>query len=304
MNGYRCDCLSSPFDASLSSGRPVICAGGPVCARGVTGITRLCIFLFPKWRTGVNVSYQLGILSLRTQALDEASLLALLPGQLRTEIAIHVHLDTLKKVCCPLVNTTILWHVVVWHLKVDIFANCERGFLRELVVKLRSQIFSPGDYICREGEVGQCWLRICEAGRDWIQEDECVVFIGREMYIINHGRVEVGTKSPFSAFILSPHFFYIFPLFPTSLSPTPPYPRPLPIPTPPYPRSLPIPVPSLSPVPVPPYPCPSLSPPDNNCDFSAQRLRLGLRGYTEWRADLGGPETCASTQWSGTPRLD
>ncbi|XP_062523816.1 cyclic nucleotide-gated cation channel alpha-3-like isoform X3 [Corticium candelabrum] len=83
----------------------------------------------------------------RTQALDEASLLALLPGQLRTEIAIHVHLDTLKKV--------------------DIFANCERGFLRELVVKLRSQIFSPGDYICREGEVG------------------------REMYIINHGRVEV-----------------------------------------------------------------------------------------------------------------
>jgi hypothetical protein len=83
----------------------------------------------------------------RTQALDEASLLASLPGQLRTEIAIHVHLDTLKKV--------------------DIFANCERGFLRELVVKLRSQIFSPGDYICREGEVG------------------------REMYIINHGRVEV-----------------------------------------------------------------------------------------------------------------
>eukprot|EP00118_Oscarella_pearsei_P019151 m.201722 g.201722 ORF g.201722 m.201722 type:complete len:821 (+) comp39600_c0_seq46:347-2809(+) len=82
----------------------------------------------------------------RTQALDEASLLSMLPGQLRAEIAIHVHLETLKKV--------------------DIFANCERGFLCELVLKLRSQIFSPGDYICREGEVG------------------------REMYIINHGKVE------------------------------------------------------------------------------------------------------------------
>ena len=34
----------------------------------------------------------------RTQALDETSLLTSLPGQLRTEIAIHVHLDTLKKV--------------------------------------------------------------------------------------------------------------------------------------------------------------------------------------------------------------
>lgn len=83
----------------------------------------------------------------RTQALNETDLLTSLPGQLRTEIAIHVHLDTLKKV--------------------NIFANCERGFLCGLVVKLRSQIFSPGDYICREGDVG------------------------KEMYIINHGRVEI-----------------------------------------------------------------------------------------------------------------
>ena len=55
-------------------------------------------------------------------------------------------------------------------MKVVIFANCERGFLRELVVKLRSQIFSPGDYICREGEVGQWigWLRL-------IGKDECIL---------------------------------------------------------------------------------------------------------------------------------
>lgn len=35
------------------------------------------------------------------------------------------------------------------------------------MIKLRSQIYSPGDYICRKGE------------------------IGREMYIINHGKVQV-----------------------------------------------------------------------------------------------------------------
>ncbi|PFX23116.1 Cyclic nucleotide-gated cation channel alpha-3 [Stylophora pistillata] len=83
----------------------------------------------------------------RTQALDEGASLEMLPERLRTEIAIHVHLDTLRKV--------------------KIFKDCEQGLLCELVLKLRPQIFSPGDYICRCGE------------------------IGREMYIINNGKVEV-----------------------------------------------------------------------------------------------------------------
>lgn len=83
----------------------------------------------------------------RTQAVDEPTLLQMLPDRLRSEIAINVHLDTLKKV--------------------KIFEECEEGLLRELVLKLRSQVFSPGDYICRIGE------------------------IGKEMYIVNHGRVEI-----------------------------------------------------------------------------------------------------------------
>ncbi|XP_032231130.2 cyclic nucleotide-gated cation channel alpha-3 isoform X3 [Nematostella vectensis] len=85
---------------------------------------------------------------------DEEEILLSLPDKLRAEIAINVHLDSLRKVA--------------------IFQDCEAGFLCELVLRLRSQLFSPGDYVCRKGEVG------------------------REMYIVNRGKLEVvsehGTK--------------------------------------------------------------------------------------------------------------
>ncbi|KAI5736043.1 hypothetical protein M8J77_025884 [Diaphorina citri] len=81
------------------------------------------------------------------QALDEDRVLAALPDKLKAEIAIHVHLDTLRKV--------------------RIFQDCEPGLLEELVLKLRLQVFSPGDYICRKGDVG------------------------KEMYIVKRGKLNV-----------------------------------------------------------------------------------------------------------------
>ncbi|XP_075230292.1 cyclic nucleotide-gated cation channel subunit A-like [Lycorma delicatula] len=81
------------------------------------------------------------------QALDEERVLAALPDKLKAEIAIHVHLETLRQV--------------------RIFQDCEPGLLEELVLKLRLQVFSPGDYICRKGDVG------------------------REMYIVKRGRLSV-----------------------------------------------------------------------------------------------------------------
>jgi cyclic nucleotide gated channel alpha 3 len=57
----------------------------------------------------------------------------LISDKLKAEIAIHVHLDTLKRV--------------------EIFQNTEAGFLCELVLRLRPVLFSPGDYICRKGMV-------------------------------------------------------------------------------------------------------------------------------------------------------
>lgn len=81
------------------------------------------------------------------KAQDEREVLRYLPDKLRAEIGMNVHLDTLKKV--------------------RIFADCEAGLLIELILKLRPQVFSPGDYICRKGD------------------------IGREMYIIKEGKLAV-----------------------------------------------------------------------------------------------------------------
>ncbi|KAK4301991.1 hypothetical protein Pmani_025891 [Petrolisthes manimaculis] len=78
---------------------------------------------------------------------DEERAVSCLPDKLKAEMAIHVHLDTLKRV--------------------EIFQNTEAGFLCELVLHLRPVLFSPGDYICRKGEVG------------------------KEMYIVNRGRLQV-----------------------------------------------------------------------------------------------------------------
>ncbi|XP_059479387.1 potassium/sodium hyperpolarization-activated cyclic nucleotide-gated channel 1 [Neocloeon triangulifer] len=78
---------------------------------------------------------------------DEEKAVSCLPDKLKAEIAINVHLDTLKRV--------------------EIFQNTEAGFLCELVLRLRPVLFSPGDFICRKGEVG------------------------KEMYIVNRGRLQV-----------------------------------------------------------------------------------------------------------------
>ncbi|XP_043548201.1 cyclic nucleotide-gated channel cone photoreceptor subunit alpha isoform X1 [Chiloscyllium plagiosum] len=92
------------------------------------------------------------------KTVDEKEVLKNLPDKLKAEIAINVHLETLKKV--------------------RIFSDCEAGLLIELVLKLQPQVYSPGDYICRKGD------------------------IGREMYIIKEGKLAVVADDGVTQFVV------------------------------------------------------------------------------------------------------
>ncbi|XP_076810065.1 cyclic nucleotide-gated channel beta-1-like [Clavelina lepadiformis] len=85
--------------------------------------------------------------------LNENDLLKQMPGKMHTELAINVHMDVLSKV--------------------EIFKECDRQLLYDLLLKLKPILYLPGDYVCKKGEVG------------------------REMYIITNGMVQVvgETKS-------------------------------------------------------------------------------------------------------------
>lgn len=55
-----------------------------------------------------------------------------LPENLQAEIAMNIHLETLKRV--------------------HIFQDCEPGLLQQLVTRLRLRVYSPLDYVCKKGE--------------------------------------------------------------------------------------------------------------------------------------------------------
>ncbi|XP_028250280.1 cyclic nucleotide-gated cation channel alpha-4 [Parambassis ranga] len=86
-------------------------------------------------------------LYINKKIMKENEILQQLPMHMRTEIAVSVHLPTLSKV--------------------TIFQNCEKSLLEELVLKLTPQVFSPGEYVCKKGDVGH------------------------EMYIIKEGKLAV-----------------------------------------------------------------------------------------------------------------
>ena len=108
------------------------------------------------------------------KTFDENKILDFLPLKMRTDLALSIHYHTLSRV--------------------ELFKDCDRTLLRELVLKFKSILFLPGDYICRKGE------------------------IGHEMYIVNKGHVYVMDPKlnhqilvTLSEGIIFYHNFLIFP---------------------------------------------------------------------------------------------
>ncbi|XP_026561671.1 cyclic nucleotide-gated cation channel beta-3 [Pseudonaja textilis] len=87
--------------------------------------------------------------------LDESELLEQMPGKMQLDIATDVNFAIVRKV--------------------DLFKECESQMICDMLLKLKSIVYLPGDFVCKKGE------------------------IGREMYIIKQGEVQVlggpdGTK--------------------------------------------------------------------------------------------------------------
>jgi Cyclic nucleotide-binding domain len=113
---------------------------------------------------------------------DINTALGLLPDKLKTELALHVNLSVLKKVRNinrslflnihqHLSLVLIYFSIYIIFLKVTIFQECQPEFLHDLVLKMKAYIFTPGDSICRKGEVA------------------------REMFIIADGILEVLSET-------------------------------------------------------------------------------------------------------------
>ena len=90
------------------------------------------------------------------QIRDEEEVLLSLSHRLQEEIAIRVHFETLQRVA--------------------IFKECEAGLLMELVLRLKLSVFSPGDYVCRKGDIGKEMYIIKRGELQVVSEDESKVF--------------------------------------------------------------------------------------------------------------------------------
>ncbi|XP_042230364.1 uncharacterized protein LOC121871863 isoform X2 [Homarus americanus] len=78
------------------------------------------------------------------KTLNEMKCLESLPRKMRTDIAISVHIQILSKV--------------------QLFQDCDKALLRDLVLKLQPVLYLPGDFVCKKGEVGK-EMYIVQAGQ-------------------------------------------------------------------------------------------------------------------------------------------
>lgn len=75
--------------------------------------------------------------------------------------------EEIRILCAVYFKNNSQWVFSLNVFQVTIFQECQPEFLHDLVLKMRAYIFTPGDLICRQGEVA------------------------REMFIIADGLVEI-----------------------------------------------------------------------------------------------------------------
>ncbi|XP_045437555.1 cyclic nucleotide-gated cation channel beta-3 [Pipistrellus kuhlii] len=79
--------------------------------------------------------------------LDEADLLEALPAAMQAALAVDMNFSILSNI--------------------DLFKGCDTQMLHDLLLRLRSTIYLPGDFVCRKGEVGR-EMYIVKQGQLWV----------------------------------------------------------------------------------------------------------------------------------------
>ncbi|XP_053166401.1 cyclic nucleotide-gated cation channel alpha-4 isoform X2 [Hemicordylus capensis] len=117
-------------------------------------------------------------LQMNKKMTNELEILQHLPERLRAEVAVSVHLPTLRKV--------------------QIFQHCEQSLLEELVLKLKPQVYSPGEYVCKKGDVGREMYFIREGQLAVVADDGVTQFavLGEGLYFGEISIINIkGNKS-------------------------------------------------------------------------------------------------------------
>ncbi|MBN1280015.1 MAG: ion transporter [Candidatus Thermoplasmatota archaeon] len=82
----------------------------------------------------------------------EHELLTTLPQSLKTEISTHLHKQLIEHV--------------------PFFKNTDTAFISHIISQLKLQVFLPGDFIFRRGDIGNCMYFICNGSVDVLSDDE------------------------------------------------------------------------------------------------------------------------------------
>ncbi|KAK6022408.1 cyclic nucleotide-binding domain protein, partial [Ostertagia ostertagi] len=80
-----------------------------------------------------------------------------LPPRLYGQLAVHIHMETLRRV--------------------KLFEDCEPNLLYELILKLELRVYSPLDYVCRKGDVGTEMYIVKAGSVEVVNEDGTKVFV-------------------------------------------------------------------------------------------------------------------------------